>query len=621
LSTPRSAVRWARVRPAWERLRSSPGLKGTFLYLLAMLVIASMGLLPEPDDSPLAGADRITFDAQMRWLRELHPRPIRQDIVLVGIDEETERAFPEPVALWHGHFADLFHALSRAKPAAVGVDVVLPERSYDFIRQGSDLTLMRGLLALTRVVPLVYAQGVTSRGTLVPVQPNYLAILHEENFGIDRQLLDNDNVSRRFDESMVPTFAGQLLRRLGRTVDSGYIDYSLGGLVHYYPLHEVVAWDDARLRQAFAGRVVLVGSLVPTVDRWQLPVRLLASTGKESRRERLDFTQPGVLVHLQTLRSHFGPGLVHPTDDGIRWLLCALAALVVFSAARPGFILLGAFVVPAGVVALGAWSIVEWQLLLPVGAIVCAFWIGLLTRSVFDAIEAAVERMRLQSSFAGQVSPAVMREMLEGGLTHGVNAQLAEICVLFSDVRDFTTLSENMPPHIVTRFLQRYFDRMVAAVHRYDGTVDKFIGDGMMVLFGAPRRLEDPCGQAVKCALAMMSELDELNVEFQREGLPTLVIGIGINYGPVTVGNIGSSERHNYSAIGDAVNVAARVEALTKDLARKIIITESVVSRIADRFHFEPLGSHKVKGHSPVNVWGIRTTRVAPMQQQQGVGP
>jgi len=82
--------------------------------------------------------------------------------------------------------------------------------------------------------------------------------------------------------------------------------------------------------------------------------------------------------------------------------------------------------------------------------------------------------------------------------------------------------------------------------------------------------------------------------------------------GDVTVGNIGSSERHNYSAIGDAVNVAARVEGLTKDLGRKIIITEAVVSRIEERFHFDPLGSHKVKGHSPVNVWGIRTVRTAP---------
>jgi adenylate cyclase len=119
--------------------------------------------------------------------------------------------------------------------------------------------------------------------------------------------------------------------------------------------------------------------------------------------------------------------------------------------------------------------------------------------------------------------------------------------VLFSDVRDFTTLSENMPPKVVTTVLQRYFDRMVHAVHRYDGTVDKFIGDGMMVLFGAPRKSQDPCGDAVRCALAMLQGSTTLNEEFVREGLPTLTIGIGINYGTVTVGNIGSSERHNYS--------------------------------------------------------------------------
>jgi len=153
---------------------------------------------------------------------------------------------------------------------------------------------------------------------------------------------------------------------------------------------------------------------------------------------------------------------------------------------------------------------------------------------------------------------------------------------------------------------------MVHAVHGFDGTVDKFIGDGMMVLFGAPKKSADPCGAAVECALAMMRQLDELNAEFAREGLPQLVIGVGINFGTVTVGNLGSSVRHNYSAIGDAVNVAARVEGLTKDLGRKIIITEAVVSRIGERFHFDPLGTHNVKGHSPVQVWGIRTARAAP---------
>jgi adenylate cyclase len=206
--------------------------------------------------------------------------------------------------------------------------------------------------------------------------------------------------------------------------------------------------------------------------------------------------------------------------------------------------------------------------------------------------------------------------MLSGKLGSGVSAELAEVCVLFSDVRDFTTLSENMPPAVVTTVLQRYFDRMVQAVHRYDGTVDKFIGDGMMVLFGAPEKSGDPCGDAVQCALSMMSELDRLNVEFEREGLPTLTIGIGVNYGTVTVGNIGSSERHNYSAIGDAVNVAARVEGLTKDLGRKIVITEAVVDRVEGRFQFDPLGTHKVKGHSPVKVWGISTARSTPAAAQ-----
>jgi len=249
---------------------------------------------------------------------------------------------------------------------------------------------------------------------------------------------------------------------------------------------------------------------------------------------------------------------------------------------------------------------------LPVAAIITTFWVALLVRGVFDAVEAVIDRLRLQQSFAGQVSPAVMKEMLGGGLSPGVNGQLADVCVLFSDVRDFTTLSENMPPDVVTSVLQRYFDRMVHAVHRYDGTVDKFIGDGMMVLFGAPRKSKDPCGEAVQCALGMMSALDSLNKEFEREGLPILTIGIGINYGTVTVGNIGSSERHNYSAIGDAVNVAARVEGLTKELGRKIIITEAVVSRIEERFHFDELGTHKVKGHSPVKVWGIRTSRATP---------
>jgi adenylate cyclase len=328
-------------------------------------------------------------------------------------------------------------------------------------------------------------------------------------------------------------------------IDEGFIDYSIGVPLEYVPMHRVPAMGAEELSRRFGGKVVLVGSLIGSLDRWRLPVKLLAhDPGRpaDGGGGALDYEQPGVLIHLQTLRSLLDSGLLHPLPSWLLALLCVGAALVGYASAnlRPAFVVLGAVAAPLVLVAASLAAILGAQVLLPVASIVFCVWAAMAVRGIFDAVEAVVERLRLQQSFAGQVSPAVMKEMLGGGLTPGLSGQLAEVCVLFSDVRDFTTLSENMPPHVVTTVLQRYFDRMVHAVHRYDGTVDKFIGDGMMVLFGAPRRSKDPCGDAVQCALGMMMALDSLNEEFEREGLPTLTIGNGLNYGTVTVGNIGS---------------------------------------------------------------------------------
>ena len=621
----------------WEWVRSSRWTKGGFLYAIVMAIVIGWSaattqpeeaLAVDRDPGPLHDLERAAFDWQMRTLRRLHPRPVDHDIVLIGIDESTYAAYTEPVALWHHHFAEVLLALSRAQPAAVGVDVAPPERSFDSILPRSDFALMRAMVALKREAPLVYVRTMSDKRQPLPIQENIHNLLGDEGLGLDQQVFDPDLTSRRFGElytkderkpgrigEVVPSLAGQLLRRTGRAVREGFIDYSLGEPVKYIPMHEVAKWDPDDLRDVVRGRFVLIGSLVGFVDRWRLPVRLMANDpardpGKVSESKMLE--QPGVLIHLQTLRSHLAGSILSPLPDWAQWLAVAFAALAVFVSGAPGVVLVGGVLMTIVVEALGFTSIVSAQTLFPVASVIVAFWIALAVRGVFDGIEAVVERLRLQASFNGQVSPAVMKEMLEGNLSPGVSGRLAELCVLFSDVRDFTTLSEKMPPDVITTVLQRYFDRMVHAVHKYDGTVDKFIGDGMMVLFGAPKKSADPCGDAVQCALAMMAELDQLNVEFGQEGLPQLVIGIGINYGTATVGNIGSSERHNYSAIGDAVNVAARVEGLTKDLGRKIIITEAVVSRIGDRFHFDPLGTHNVKGHSPVQVWGIRTARKAP---------
>jgi adenylate cyclase len=554
----------------------------------------------------------------MRAIQKAHPRPLEQDVVLIGFDEGTYAAFDEPLALWHRHFGAMLRALARAKPRAIALDTVLPERSYDFILKGSDIALMQGLALLKNAqVPFVYVQTLSDSGRPAPIQPNLVNYLTPDNFGLDQQVTDADLTSRRFIYSTfdekgqpVPTLASQVLRQARIPVQQGFIDYSIGAPLEYIPMQAVEKMGDAQLRKTFGNRIVFVGSLIGGTDRWKLPTQLLAHDPASKRTD--PYIQPGVLIHAQVVRSHLATGLLHPIADWLRWIAMALAATAVFVSASPLVVVAIAVAIPLALVGAGLASIVSAQTILPLAPIIATYWVALVVRGTFDAAEAMIERLRLKQSFSGQVSPAVMREMMGGGLSPGVSGQLADVCVLFSDVRDFTTLSENMPPQVVTTVLQRYFDRMVHAVHRYDGTVDKFIGDGMMVLFGAPLKTKDPCGEAVQCALAMLMALDSLNEEFKREALPTLTIGIGINYGTVTVGNIGSSERHNYSAIGDAVNVAARVEGLTKDLGRKIIITEAVVSRIEERFHFDPLGSHKVKGHSPVNVWGIRTARSAP---------
>ncbi|MBL0143598.1 MAG: adenylate/guanylate cyclase domain-containing protein [Betaproteobacteria bacterium] len=602
-----------------RRLWSQPGSRSLVLYLLVILLLFAASRLPDADESPLARLERTAFDSQMQVLRDHWPRTLENDVVLIGIDEGSEELFTEPVALWHPHFARLFGALGDARPRAVGVDVVPPERSYDNIVPGNDLVLFRAIRDLRQKAVAVFALTVDREGRAARMHPTFARVIGEEGLGIDQQLRDPDSVSRRFSEAELGktqaarTLVGQMLRGMGMPVDAGYIDYSVGSRVQYIPMQDVISWkeqgDAARLRKAFEGRIVLVGYVLKRADRWELPVQLIDIDNSDGRAR---LSQPGVVTHLQALRSHLASGMLKPLPESVRWGLCLLAAGLVFFRFRLAAALGSVLMLTAVVCGAGLYAIRTHQVLLPVASIAFTLWAGFVTRAIVDGIENTIERGRLRRTFAGQVSPAVMNEMLAGSLATGLSGQLAEVCILFSDIRDFTTLSERMPPVVVTAVLQRYFDRMVGAVHRHEGTVDKFIGDGMMVLFGAPRKSADPCGDAVKCALAMMTELDDLNAEFRAEALPTLVIGIGINFGVVTVGNIGSSERHNYSAIGDAVNVAARLEGLTKELGRKIVITEAVVSRIGEGFHFDPLGSHQVKGHSPVNVWGIRTARPAP---------
>jgi adenylate cyclase len=208
----------------------------------------------------------------------------------------------------------------------------------------------------------------------------------------------------------------------------------------------------------------------------------------------------------------------------------------------------------------------------------------------------------LKKSFSGYVSPEVLKTIVDGELQQGMGGVSHEICVLFSDIRSFTTRSEGQEPHETISLLNRYFEEMTEAVHANSGTVDKFIGDGLMAFFGAPNQLANPSANAFSAAQEMLRRLAALNQQLAIEGIPEIKIGIGLHFGNAVIGHVGSASRHEYTAIGDVVNVSARLEGLSKSVGYTIVCSEEVHNNLEEEF--DALGSQLIKGHTAIPVYG-----------------
>ena len=172
------------------------------------------------------------------------------------------------------------------------------------------------------------------------------------------------------------------------------------------------------------------------------------------------------------------------------------------------------------------------------------------------------------------------------------------VTILFCDLRDFTSMSEHMRPGALLELLNEYFGRMSRIVDTNGGVVDKYIGDALMALFGAPVDTPDQADFALCAALEMQTALAELNAKLATNGCPTLRFGIGIDTATVVAGNIGSPERYNYTVIGDGVNTAARLQSLTRkpEFEATVILSDATLQATRRRFRTRPLGEVIVKG-------------------------
>jgi adenylate cyclase len=199
---------------------------------------------------------------------------------------------------------------------------------------------------------------------------------------------------------------------------------------------------------------------------------------------------------------------------------------------------------------------------------------------IFRAVSTERDRRQIRETFGRYMSDEVVTEILKSPGGINLRGELKDITVLVSDLRGSTPMAEALKPPEVLTVINSYLERMIDVIVRHEGTIDEFTGDGILVLFGAPRAMSDASKRAVLCALDMQKAMPELNRDNAALGLPELRMGIGINSGELVVGNIGSEQRKKYGAIGSAINVAFRVEAQTNRAGGEILITQAVLDRI-----------------------------------------
>jgi adenylate cyclase len=222
--------------------------------------------------------------------------------------------------------------------------------------------------------------------------------------------------------------------------------------------------------------------------------------------------------------------------------------------------------------------------------------IGFLGRSFNEMVRGLEEREQIKDTFGRFVSRDVAEAVLNGRVP--LVGERVEVSILFQDIRGFTALSATLDPAALLRMLNRFFTEVVAAVEAEGGVVKQFTGDGVMALFGAPQLRVDHTERAVRAALGIVNRLAALNDRLQEEGLAPLRIGVGIHTGEVVAGLIGPDQRVEYGVVGEPVNLASRIEALTKDLAATILISSDIAAQLGPQFVLGRVARLPVKGRS-----------------------
>jgi adenylate cyclase len=261
-------------------------------------------------------------------------------------------------------------------------------------------------------------------------------------------------------------------------------------------------------------------------------------------------------------------------------------------------------------VSMGRWL----SFVIPAGTLVANYAVITSFRMIFEERE----KRKIRKTFSQYLSPGVIA-LIEKDPQKYIRpgGETKELTVMFSDIRGFTSLSEGMTADELVRLLNEYLGEMTDVIFKNLGTLDKYIGDAIMAFWGSPYPQSDHAMRACTCAIEMIRGLEKLNLKWQAEGRKEIAIGIGVNTGPVNVGNMGSAKRLAWTVMGDNVNLASRLEGMTKQYRSRIVISEGTYRQVAAHFVCRELDRIRVKGkHQPVVVYELMDVAAARPKYQ-----
>lgn len=537
------------------------------------------------------------------WVADLRvallapPAERNADIVVLAITEGTLEQLPYRSPVDRAFLAGIVDALAAAGARAVGLDVLLDQPT----EPGKDAALARAIAAFPAPFVVAWADarsGLTEKqiafmkGYPPDATKGIANIQRDRRDGTVRWIYPGHRVDGTFRRAFAPEIAA----RLGAQVPEVAIPYDFlgppvagGPKFVRYPAHAA-----SRLPKAWiAGKIVLIGADLPGADRFRTP---LAAAPGES-----DGTMPGIMLHAlalaQILEGRRLPETGPYVEFAIVLALVALGMLVVLLDA-PFPVKVAGLVAAVVAFWVGGFALyASGGPLIPLFAPILGLGAAAGLGSAYAEREQRQQKRFIREAFSRFVPPAVVTSLMADPARLNLAGERRELTFIFTDIAGFTTLSENLEAARLVSLVNEYLDGMCEIVLGHDGTIDKFIGDAVVAFFGAPGIVDDPAGHAVAAALDLDRFATAFAAEKQAQGIPLGLTRIGVHTGVAMVGNFGGRQRFDYTAMGDTVNTAARLESVNKQLGTRITVSAATAA-MCPHISFRPVGILVLKGKS-----------------------